>query len=278
MLADTSVFEFLALDWLQGNPDTALAEPDTIVVTRSFARRYFGDAEPYGQTLLMGGERQTPLRVTGVVEDLPYNMHLATGAFLALGANPIPARPDILQDWNFANFSTYIKLAPGVDFARLETAFYSFLLDNMPEAMRADWQFSALRLPEIHLHSPLPGLGGRSSGNLAKVRVLGLIATGLLLLAGINFVNLSTARAMQRSKEIVIRKAVGSSRAQLVQQFLGESLLLVVAAFLMALALAELALPAVNVFTGKDMTLSVLFASLPALALVIALGTVFGSF
>ncbi|MES2606605.1 MAG: ABC transporter permease [Pseudomonadota bacterium] len=273
MLADPSVFDFVALDWVQGDPTTALAEPDNVVVTRSFAREYFGSEDVYGQSLLMGNKSETPLRVTGIVEDLPPNMHFVTGAFLALSSLPATSsRPTILQDWDFPNIATYLKLKPQADSRQLQDAFGTFILQSMPERMRTEWKFSSLKLPDIHLHSPLQGLGERSSGNLTNIRILSVIGAGLLLLACINFVNLSTARALQRSKEVVIRKAIGSSRNQLFQQFMGESLLLVLIAFLAALAFAELLLPVLNAFTGKSMTIAVLFASAPAALSVI--GTV----
>lgn len=268
ILADPSLFAFLELGWVQGDPETALAEPGNVVLTRSFARKYLGEEEPFGKTLTMGNKDKTVLRVTGIVEDLPHNMSVATGAFLPLTSLPANVI-GILQNWEFPNLVTWIKLVPQADLRKLEDAFWSYLYDSMPEDIRDDWAFSALALPDLHLYSPQT-IGDTSTGNLANIRILTAIGAGLLLLAGINFVNLATARALQRSKEIVIRKAIGSSRKQLFQQFMGESLLLVVIAFMIALMLVELLLPVLNVFAGKQMKMATLFASVSSTLAVAA--------
>lgn len=262
--ADASIFDFFAFTWLEGNPDAALEEPNSVVLSRSLARKYFGEANALGQGLTMEVDPQVQLRVTGVVDDLPHNMHFSTGALVSMNSMPSVLA---LDDWINANFETYLKLAPSANYAALESQFAAYVLKNMPEPHRANWRFSGIALPDIHLYAPaLPGeLEGR---NLANVMTLGVIAVVLLLIAAINFVNLAAARAMQRSKEVAVRKVMGSSRLQLFVQFIGESFLTVLVAFLLALVLVEIALPSLNAFTGKSMHVGTLLMSLPVALLL----------
>jgi putative ABC transport system permease protein len=275
-LVDPSIGNFIAFDWLQGDPATALTEPFTIVLTESFAHRYFGSESALGQNLQMDGGRNQVLRVTGVIADLPYNTHFSGKAFVSMSSAPALEGQDALLDWNNANFVTYLKLQPQAEMTalELEADFGGYLLQSMPDDIagldRGGWEFSAIRLPDIHLHSPLIGPGMRSSGNYAKLLILVTIAAGVLLIAAINFINLSTARSLQRSKEITVRKVIGSSRRQLIQQFMGESSMMLAIAFLIALVFAEILLPSLNAFTNKAMTLQTLFASWSSALLTLA--------
>jgi len=272
-LVDPTISGFIGFDWLQGDPATALTEPFSVVLTETLAHRYFGAQSPLGKTLQMGegDDDEHLLQVTGVVADLPRNTTFTGQIFLSMSSAALLQGQQWLEDWNNVNFATYLKLQPQADMRELEPELFAYLLQSMPEKMRGEWDFSTLKLTDIHLHAPLPGPGQRSSGNYAKLLILTTIGAGLLLIAAINFVNLSTARSLKRSTEVAVRKAIGSSRRQLIQQFMGESCLMVVLAFLLAVALAEIALPGLNAFTDKTMLLGTFLASWPAVLSILAL-------
>jgi putative ABC transport system permease protein len=260
-MADPSAFNFFTFDWLQGSAATALTEPLSIVLTQSLARRYFDDEPAVGKVLLMGTDKQLPLKVTGVIADLPHNTHLVGDALVSMATIRLLEGAGFQESWGNNNFRTYLKVKPGVDFARLQPSLTAHVLSNMPEQNRQGWEFSSLNIRDIHLHSPLEGPGMKSSGNFDNLVTLAVIGAALLLIAAINFVNLATACAMQRYKEICLRKVFGSSRWQLFTQFISETLVMVLLALIVALALAELALPLVSSLSAKPLQLQTLMSS-----------------
>jgi putative ABC transport system permease protein len=245
--ADNALFEIFDFEWLAGDPATALAEPFTLVLTQSVARRYFGDEDPLGRTLLVEG--RTPFEVTGVIADLGDATHLdfallssfATTAAMDLGA---------LSNWNFNRFHTYVLLEEGADIADVERQSGEFFERHFEEGSSAYTGFSTTPLSDIHLRSNREQ-EMRPPGSIAIVYTFSAIAAFVLLIACINFVNLATARSSQRAKEIGVRKAAGASYGQIVAQFLAESVLLAFVAVLLAVTLVELVLPRFNAFLGQ---------------------------
>jgi putative ABC transport system permease protein len=263
--ADASVFDVFAFDWVEGDPDTALNEPFSIVMTRSVADKYFPDGNAFGQSLPSGNGRVS-VKVTGIIEDLPDNSHLRIEAFVALNSITRLFGERFVEEWNSRpQFHTYIKLAPGAALAELEREFPT-LLQRHAGADAPPSELMAMNIADIHLRSERSGELG-IPGQRTQVLALALIALGILAIACINFVNLATARSASRSVEIGVRKAIGAEKRQLVLQFLGESLFTTLLATLLALGLIEFMLPWFANFTGKDLDFSWFDQPLVALGL-----------
>jgi putative ABC transport system permease protein len=268
--ADPAFFEVMPLPVIAGDLRRALERPDGIVLSRSVARKYFGRNDPLGATLQL--DRDQTMTITAIIEDLPSGAtDLETGIF----ASGLLARSKLAQldrepvDPNsfLIDCTTYLRLAPGASIETLRAAMPPIAaaqFSRRPPGL--EYEIALLRIDEAHL---FPGLnpGGRS-------RVMTLAGIGLLtlLVAAINFVNLSTARASRRAREIAVRKTAGASRAALIVQFLGETLLYVLLATCIGVALTELLLPWVNSFLQTGAAFD--YLSDPALLGWLALGIV----
>jgi putative ABC transport system permease protein len=275
---DNELFEIFEFDWLRGQPATALAEPNTIVLTESVARRYFGTADAIGETLSFGDE--VPLRVTGVIRDLGAATHMRFDALAPLATIAAPRPPAFLEVWGNNAFFTYFKLRPGADAARIAAESGPFLERHWQEGGSKFSGYSLTALTDIHLRSNRQGEMA-PPGSAANVYAFSAIALFVLLIACINFMNLATARSMQRGKEVGVRKSVGAGRRQIVAQFLGESVLAATIAILLAVALVEVLLPAFGTFVGADLELEYLsnpVVGLGLLALALSVGLVSGSY
>jgi putative ABC transport system permease protein len=265
--ADPAFFEVMPLPALAGNLSRSLQRPDGLVLPRSVARKYFGRDTPLGATLQLNGEQMT---VTAIIEDLPERAtDLETGIF-ASGLRADSALsiydkravdPAAIQ----INNTTYLRLAPGASVETIRAGMPAIANAQFPRRPPGlEYEIELLPIDEAHL---FPGLnpGGRT-------RVMTLAGIGLLtlIIASINFINLSTARASRRAREIAVRKTAGASRAALVVQFLGETLLYVLLATCIGVALTELLLPWVNTFLQTGATFD--YTSDPALLGWLALG------
>ncbi len=253
VVADPNVFEFFALQFIDGNPESALEGPDNLVLTRRAAERYFGNENPIGKTVNLMG--QADLRVTGLIEDIPDNSHMRFEMLSSIAAIPLILGPDELESWGSNNYYTYIRLPEGSDYQALEARFPGFLDRHRGEG---DSDVNALNLQPltgIHLTSDRDG-EWQANGSVAVVYTFSAVAVVVLLIACINFMNLTTARSTQRAREVGVRKVVGASRQQLILQFLGESVLLTGIAMLLAVALVELTLPGVAAFLEMPLTFS----------------------
>lgn len=268
--ADPGFFDVISLPVVAGDLRGALEQPDGIVLPRSVARKYFGRDDPIGATLQL--DRDQTMTVTAVIEDLPAGAtDLGTGIFASgVLARSALARFD-RQTPDAASFvidtSTYLRLAPNASIEAIRAGMGQIAEAQFPRRPPGlDYEIALLRVDEAHL---FPGLnpGGRT-------RVMTLAGIGLLTLviAAINFINLSTARASRRAREIAVRKTAGASRAALVVQFLGETLLYVLLATCMGVALTELLLPWANSFLRTGATFD--YLSDPALLGWLALGIV----
>ncbi|GJM35671.1 MAG: ABC transporter permease [Saprospiraceae bacterium] len=245
--ADASVFELFSWPLVSGDPLKALAEPNSIVLSQSIAQRYFGDADPVGQSLNINNE---VFQVTGLMQDIPENSHFTFEYLVSLVSYHHPEMNDWVR-WN--QFYTYVLLQPSADPALVATKA-DLMLDEHLTAEQAEVITPFLQpLTSIHLHSNLHREIGANS-NISYIYIFGSIALFILLIAGFNFVNLSTARAMHRAQEVGVRKVVGASRGILARQFLMESVLTCAIAMLVAGLLAELILPELNTFLGLSMS------------------------
>jgi putative ABC transport system permease protein len=259
LYADNNFFDIFAFNWVQGSPAQALAEPFSIVLTESVAGKYFNGENPLGQVLTL--DNNFALRVTGVIADLPANTHLRSEAFISIETLASTAGTEnALDQWGNNNFHTYIRLAPGVDIGNIESRFADFVERFMGGAEGSQGlEMAAINIRDIHLHSE-KDYELKPGGSMAAVFSFSIIALCIVLIAGINFMNLSTARYTQRAREVGLRKTLGAVRGQLVQQFMSESMLLILLSVLLALVLTEFLLPAFSTFTGKALSLEVLYS------------------
>jgi putative ABC transport system permease protein len=246
--AEPAVFDVFTYPMLRGNPETALTRPQTAVLTESAALKYFGDEDPLGKILLIGDGTLHPYEVTGVVKDLPSNTYFRFDFLLSFNTLGL-YMGDALESWSWGNFYNYVLLKEGVAAADLESRLPSFMERHTGSAYEGGW---LQPVSDIYLN-PQPEQEWFPTGNALYVYLLTTIAVFVLLIACVNFMNLSTARATQRAQEIGMRKALGALRRQLAFQFLGEAVLLSLFALGISVALVELTLPALNTMAGKSL-------------------------
>ncbi|UCE65863.1 MAG: ABC transporter permease [Candidatus Zixiibacteriota bacterium] len=242
---DPNVFDVFNFELLRGDPRTALAEPNSVVLTENAARRYFGDADPMGKTITainIESSEEKEYKVTGMLNDIPENSHFHVD-FLASFDD---ARTANVDQWNYI----YILLKEGSDYKDLESRLPQFVAKYIPEEYAPMHILELQPLVDIHLHSHIDR-EIEPTGNILYVYIFSLVAIIILLIACINFINLSTARSASRAIEIGLRKTIGSSRAQLILYFLGESLLYSFIALIITFILIEVFLPVFNNFTAK---------------------------
>jgi putative ABC transport system permease protein len=279
-VADPSVFKVFTHKILYGDPKTALEGPRDVAVSRRLAERYFGDENPVGQSLTIDGNQA---QITLVFDDLPENTHLKYD-WLFSSKHPLMALPDDpaqrRQQLFNTGYYTYVLMPEGYDPARFGEVSRAFFERNMKETgarINAQWRAWLQPLDDIHLYSDLPN--DRPTGNRYYLYAFIAVAAFTLLVACINYMNLATARAAKRAKEVGMRKIMGSSRPALIAQFLAESLLLAVVAVVVGVVLVKLvaAFTPLSELLGKPIEISFaqtpdLLVSAVGLALVVGLG------
>ncbi len=267
-LADPGFLRMFTFPLLMGDPATALADKSSIVLTASTARKYFGEADPLGKVLRLD-QYASDFGVTGVVADVPGNSHIQ----FDLLARVEHLGEDRLTRWEEWTGPTYVLLRPGVTAGAFTDKIADIYLRHASPT--ATYVPVLQPLTDVRLNET-----GRSAGR-QRVVFFSFVAVFILVMACVNFMNLSTARSAQRAKEVGLRKVVGARRPQLVRQFLGEAFLTSALAMALALVLAETALPQFNRFAGKSLTL-LSGAGLPLfltlLLIVAATGTLAGSY
>jgi putative ABC transport system permease protein len=251
--AESSFFDVFSFPLLKGNPETSLKDPNMMVVTQSLALKYFGDEDPMGKTIEMQamGEQEF-FQVTGVMEDIPQNSHFRFDMLISMKT----VYPEPSMGWTWNNYATYLTLQEGVAQSLMEEKLIE--IDKVHfEGGREHipWIWTLEPITRIHLHSDLV-TGNQPNGSMAYVRLFTIVAVLILLIAGINFVNLATARSARRAKEVGLRKVVGSLRSQLIQQFLSESVMMSLIALVFAVLLIQIALPFYRNLTGTTLALA----------------------
>jgi len=256
MFADSTFFKVFDFKLLQGDPKTALMAPASIVFTESTAKKYFGKANPIGQTVLITGDA-IPAKVTGIVKDFPENSQIKADMIISMTLLTQKISKNIDKQWGNFGASTYLLLKPGTNPKAFEAKLPAFLQKRDGEGMQKNQTFYKLFLEPlnwVYLHTTR---GGQEVGSISNVYVFSIIAIFLLLIACINFVNLTTARSVERAKEVGIRKVVGADRKQLAGQFIGESVVLCLIAFILTLIISALLLPSFNQLAGKTISTGV---------------------
>jgi len=269
--ADADLFKIFSFRLLRGNPSTALAAPNTIVLTSETAKKYFGTEDPIGKSLRINGSQD--VEVTGIAEQPPLASQIQFDMLVSF--TTLPASKE--EEWGTANYITYFLLRDKAQLASLQSKISSYMKtvdkDQLQMTGKDYLTYNLEPLLDVHLRSKLEGL--EPNGNITYIYILSIIAIMILLIACVNYTNLATAQSAGRGTEISIRKVFGAAQKQLFSQFLGESFLVSFLSILLALLAAILLLPMFNATTGRHFTMIMLFQPLPLLSLIF-LGAIVG--
>lgn len=271
--ADSTFFDVFDFELINGDKETALDEPNSILLTETMAKKYFDKEDPIGKFLEFQGNQN--LQVTGILADAPLNAHFQfdfIGSFSSLKQIFGGGLP---QTWYWNPCWTYIVLEENTSKEDLETQFPEFVKKYFPAFIVEDVTLELQPLEDIHLHSRLD-YEIQANSNIDNIYIFSVVAIFVLLIAAINFINLSTARATKRAKEVGVRKSLGSGKPQLIKQFMLESVLLTLLAVIIALGIIVAVLPSFNLLTEKAISLLTLWdplmiGGLAALTLLVGL-------
>lgn len=285
---DESFFKLFDFQLIAGDRNRALSAPGAVVLTATLAKQLFGDEEPLGQPLQIEAEDfpefgQTAFTVTGVLRSIPPNSHLDFNLLISQSTlERFETVRGMLTDWSDTNVITYVLLKNPADRANLEAKLGEFNLTHRGQEAAAQRRFYLQPLGDIHFGSAEIGAEYNfHEGQIVYVYVFALIAIFIAAIACINYMNLATARSMKRAKEIGLRKVIGAKRGQMIGQFIIESLLSAVIAFLLAIGLVEVMLPYFNSLAGANLSLRIAGNAsvfLGLLGLVLLVGLVAGSY
>ncbi len=249
---DSTVFDVFSWDLVKGNPKTALAAPHSIVLTETTARKYFGNEDPLGKSLKgsesSGRSAAGDYTVTGIMKDVPSNSHFRFNALLSMSTFK-KSRPDVFDAWGYVDFYTYFLVNEKFERTAFEKKIPDFIKRNLREP-DSKYIIEIEPLKDVYLRTDADRQPGET-GSLPNIYVFSIIGIFILGIAIINFMNLSTARSMERAKEVGIRKSIGAYRSSLIFQFLGESFIIVLLSMFVAFILVAIALPSMAGFTGK---------------------------
>lgn len=254
--ADSSFFNVFDFGLLAGNPQTALKEPFSVVLSETAAKKYFGKESPIGQTLQIE-EDGYPVKVTGIMKDIPENSQIKGDIVMSLTTMVKLWDPKMDNNWGGYGAYGYLLLKPGADPGALERKLPAFLEKHTGAAMKQSQVYTTLLLEplrDVYLHSTRDG---QKKGNITNVCIFSIIAIFIMLIACFNFINLTTARSAERAREVGVRKVVGAERAQLTKQFIGESVIICLISFSLAVLLGWMLLPLFNQLAGKTISQSI---------------------
>ncbi|MGH8199526.1 MAG: ABC transporter permease [Steroidobacteraceae bacterium] len=273
-IVDPDFFRIIRLPLARGTPGSVFREPESIVLSETTAREYFGEADPIGRTLTVAqgncGDQRAPcpqisLRVTGVVPDLPHNTQLSGDAFIPTTSLANPISQSAREDWFSENGGGYVRLAPGVSPTAVVAAMATIFDQTVTPVIRRETGANVLAsriykahltpFTRVHLDSSRWQYNLGAPGSWSTLYGVAAIGVLTLLVACFNFMNLTTARASLRAREIALRKVLGAHRRQLILQFLGEAVLVALLSWIIALALAEVLLPLFDEFLQRPIQL-----------------------
>jgi putative ABC transport system permease protein len=268
-VADPSLFQMFTFPLLRGSVAKVLTEPNTVVLTETTAKKYFGDEDPLGKVLDFDGQ---PLEICGVVLDVPDNTEIEFDFITRFKDLPV-FQGDPRSQWNYFAFYTFVQLKEGADISEINQRL-SVAMERYRPWDSYERYFYLYPLMRLHLHNIAGG------GLIKYVYLFSLAALFILFISCINFINLSTARSAGRAREVGIRKVMGSDRSQLIKLFFGESLIFVFVSFVLAVVLVQAVLPAFNALVQKTLFLQFrdLSFSLCLIAMFLMTGLVAGSY
>ncbi len=251
VLADSNFFKVFDFPLIEGNRNTALTEPMSLILSQTAAKKYFGNGKALGEHLLVTGAAINAT-VTGIMKDIPGNSQIKADMLVSLSSHKLMyGRPTTDSEWTNHNYYTYVLLSPHADAKALEAKLPAFQERHHGEDARKLQMQDYLTLEpfrDVYLKSKLDGF---ETGSISNVYIFSIIALFILLIACINFINLTTARSAERAKEVGIRKVVGAGRFQLAGQFIGESVIICLIAFVLAVVMSSAILPLFNQLAGK---------------------------
>ena len=260
--ADQDMLDMLQIPMVYGDRAHALSEPNTMVISKSKADKYFPDQNPVGKIMILNNDNKKPYKIGGVMQDFPTTSHLHYDFLLTMTGHQLWDNEQ--TTWMASNYPTFVLLKPGADPAQFQSKLKLILTKYFIPVLRANGEkvaetiadnakLFAQPITDIHLYSA--GIDDRlDKGDIKFVWLFGAIAVFILVIACINFINLSTAKSANRAKEVGLRKVVGSNRISLVKQFLTESMLFSVLSFTLGLLIAVSLLPFFNTLAGKSLT------------------------
>ncbi|KPL06726.1 hypothetical protein AMJ86_07405, partial [bacterium SM23_57] len=257
IFADNSIFDVFTFPMINGNPESALISPYTVVITETIAKKYFGSENPIGKTIKLNEEND--YTITGVVKDVPKNSHFTFNILCSFETLYAENR-EYMESWLEFSYVTYLLLPENCNYHELEQKFPPFVEKYMGvdlNSIGSTIDYFLQPLTDIHLHSHMQ-YEFTTNGDIANIYLFSGIAVIILLIACVNFINLSTARSATRAREVGVRKTFGAGRRKLIMQFLGESLFYSVIALILVAILLEILLPVYNSFTESQLSLNLI--------------------
>src|SRR3569833_1112957 len=261
-VVDPNFFQVIKLPLAAGDPARVLAQPDSVILSQTTARKYFGAADPVGKTITVSGSHV--LKVAGILRDVPHNAQMANlpDLFIPNTSKADTMNQDAKESWISVWGWAYVKLAPGADPRRVEAQTKTVADKSIDVKQHLNVNLRGSDVVQLHLtrvrSEHLDAFGPSEKGGWTTIYGFAAIAGLILLIACFNFMNLATARSMVRAREISLRKAMGARRGQLIVQFLGESVLTALVALVLALALVEMLLPAYDSFLDRPIAFNLL--------------------
>ena len=254
LMADSTFFEIFDFPLIQGDKKTVLKEPMSVVLSETMSSKYFGNNNPIGQIILLS-EAGFKAKITGVMKDIPDNTQIKADLILSLSSDKqINGGHDLNNEWTNFMFTSYLLLKEGANSKTLESKMPNFLNRHIGKQMKVNKEYLTLFLEPlgaVHLYSTRDE---SKTGNINNVYIFSIIGVFIILIAGINFINLTTARSVERAKEVGIRKVVGATKVQLLGQFLGESVLISLLAYIITILLSAIMLPLFNRLSGEQVS------------------------
>ena len=260
-LTDTSFFDFFDFPLLYGNPNGALSEPNSVVITEETARQFFGHNDVLGKQITLYAGDTIPFEVTGVLKNVPENSHIQFDGLVSIPTFP-EADSSWMNRWGNNWLVTYVTLEDGTDIESLEAKFPEYLVKYMGEDAPEGYQLFLQEFTDVHLGSSdiTHDYQNYRKFDGKYVKVFAYLALFVLIIAAINFMNLSTARSSNRALEVGVRKSIGASKGVLARSFLAETFFFTTLAFILALGIVGLVLPFLNEFAQRSMSFSSLFS------------------
>ncbi len=258
LYADTSFLKIFNFPLVHGEKVSSLSQPYSILVSENFAEKYFNTDNPVGEVIRIN--EQQDYTITGVFKNIPAESHISFNFLISLETKIADMGGKILENWGDLNSYTYVKMHENADMQDFQVKLDTILLQNIlnnERGVNVDLKILPQEIAEIHLNSNLLG-EIKENGDKSYIFALLAIATGIIVIASINFMNLSTAKSASRAKEVGIRKILGSQKSMLIYQFISESVLISMISFILSLAVIELSMPLFNGITGKDLNINYL--------------------